>query len=103
MVFRFMRAITLNAFGTLDMTCECGVTPPPAIFALRYARVYSCSPDSSDVVAYIKISVDEKFSVMAALNIPNVDPDYGYIRLGGYFDNSQLGREGNVIKNVVLF
>ena len=102
MVFGFVRPIALNAFGTLDMARKCGMTPPPAIFALRYARVHGSSPDSSDVVTYIKTSVDEEFSIVPTLNIPNVNPDNGHVRLGGDFDNSWFERKGYVIENMVL-
>ena len=98
-----MRTITLNAFSPLDSTRKCGVTPLPAIFALGDTCVHVCSSDCSDVVTYVEASVDEKFCVLTALHIPNVDPDYGHIRLGRDFDNSWLGRKGNVIENMILF
>ena len=102
-MFRFMRTITLNAFSLLDSTHECEMTPLLAICVLEYTRVHICSSDCSDVVAYIEASVDEKFCVLTALHILNIDLDYGYIWLGRDFDDSWLGREGNVIENMILF
>jgi len=58
------------------------MTPLPAIFALGDTWVHVCSLDCSNVVAYVEASVDEKFCVLTALNIPNVDPNYGHIQLG---------------------
>jgi len=58
------------------------VTPLSAIFALGDTQVHVCSSDCSDVVAYIEAYVDEKFCVLTTLNIPDVDPNYGHIRLG---------------------
>ena len=78
-MFRFMRTITLNAFSLLDSTHECEMTPLLAICVLEYTRVHICSSDCSDVVAYIEASVDEKFCVLTALHILNIDLDYGYI------------------------
>ena len=79
------------------------MTSLPAIFALGDTWVHVCSSDCSDVVTYVEASVDEKFCVLTALHIPNVDPDYGHIRLGRDFDDSRLGRKGNVIENMILF
>jgi len=58
------------------------MTPLLAIFALGDTRVHVCSSDCSDVVAYVEASVDEEFCILTALNIPNVDPNYGHIQLG---------------------
>jgi len=55
------------------------VTPLPAIFALRDSWVHICSSDSSDVVPHVEAFIDEKFCIVAALYIPNVDPYYGHI------------------------
>jgi len=58
------------------------VTPLPAIFALGNTWVHVCSSDCSNVAAYVEASVDEKFCVLTTLNIPDVNQNYGHIRLG---------------------
>jgi len=42
--------------------------------------------------------VNKKFHLGTTLSIPNVKPDDGYIRLGGDFDDSGFGSQGNVFK-----
>jgi len=42
--------------------------------------------------------VNKKFCLGTALSVPNVKPDDGHIRLGGSFDNSGFGGQGDVFK-----
>ena len=79
------------------------MTPLPAVLALGNSRIHVCASNSRDVVAYIKASIYEHFSVFTTLDIPYVDPDYGHVQFGRDFDNSRFGRKRNIVKDVVLF
>ena len=79
------------------------MTPLPAVLALGNSRVHVCASNSRDVVAYVKTSIYEHFSIFTTLDIPYVDPDYGHVRFGRDFDNSWFGRKRNIVENVILF
>ena len=79
------------------------MTPLPAVLALGNSRVHVCASNSRDVVAYVKTSIYEHFSIFTTLDIPYVDPDYGHVRFGRDFDNSRFGCKRNIVENVILF
>jgi len=37
------------------------------------------------------------------LSVPNIDPDYGHVRLGRDFDDTRFRHKDNVVKDVVAF
>ena len=78
-MFRLVRAVTFNAFCSLDPAQKGGVTPFPAILTKRDARVHVCTSDSGDEVSYVETPVNKHFCVLTALNIPNIDPDQSHI------------------------
>jgi len=75
MMFRLVRAITFNAFCSLNPARQGGVTPFPAILAKRDARVYVCTSDGGNEVSYVEAPVNEHFRILTALNVPNVNPN----------------------------
>ena len=54
------------------------------------------------VIAHIEAPVNEKFSVFSTLNIPDVKPNDGHIRLRRDFNNSRFRYEGDVVENMIL-
>jgi len=72
MVIGFVRTIAFDAFSTLDSTRKCCVSPFPAVFALRNARVHIGSLNGRDIVANIKAPIDKHFCIIAALDIPDI-------------------------------
>jgi len=72
MVIRFVRTVAFDAFGTLDSTQKCCMSPFPAVFALRNTRVHVGSPNGRDVVANIKAPIDKRFYVIATLDVPDI-------------------------------
>jgi len=101
-MLRFVWPIAFDVFSSLNSAQKRGVTPFPAIFALGDSRIHICSSNCSDIVAYIKAPVDEKFSVLATLNIPYIDPNNGHVRFWQNLDNSRFGCKSNVVENVIL-
>jgi len=69
-----MRAIALDAFRALDSARKSGMSPFPAVLALRDPRVHVYSPDGNDVLSYIEALINEHFGIAPTLNIPYVDP-----------------------------
>ena len=102
MMLRFVRTITFDTFGLLDMTREGGVTPFPAIFALGDSRIHICSSNHYDIIAHIEAPVDKKFSILTTLYVSNIYLDDSYIRFWWDLDNSWLGCEEDIVKNMIL-
>ena len=88
MVFRFVRTIAFDAFGTLDSTWKCWVSPFPAVFALRNAGVHVGSPNGCNEAANIKAPIDKHFCVRATLDVPDIQPNNCHVRFRRYFDYS---------------
>ena len=57
-VFRFVWAVTFDAFGSLDFARECCVVLLPTVFALWNSGVHVGSSDSCDEVTDVETSVD---------------------------------------------
>jgi len=60
-VFRLVRAVTLNALRVLDSTGHCCMFPSLTIFALRDARVHVGSSNGGNKLPYIKTPVNKTF------------------------------------------
>ena len=102
MVIRFVWTIALDAFSSLNATRKGGVSPLPAILALGNSRIHVRTSNCGDVIAHIEAPVNEKFCVFSTLNIPDVEPNDGHIRLRRNFNNSQFRRKGDVVENMIL-
>ena len=102
MVFRFVWTVALDAFSSLNATQKGGVSPLPAILALENSRIHIHTSNCGDVIAHIEAPVNEKFSIFSTLNIPDVDPNNGHIRLRRDFNNSRFRHEGDVVENMIL-
>ena len=96
MMFRFVRPIAFDAFGSLDSTRECGMPPLPAIFALGDSWIHICSSNRSDIVAHIEAPVNEEFSILPALYIPNINPNNSHIGFWRDFDDPWFGCKRNI-------
>jgi len=94
--------VALDAFSSLNATRKGGVSPLPAILALGNSRIHIRTSNCDDVIAHIEAPVNEKFSVFSTLNIPDVNPNNGYIKLRRDFNNSRFRREGDVVENMIL-
>jgi len=55
-----------------------------------------------NVAFYIKASIDQPFSFASTLDVPNVEPDDGYVQLWENFDNSWSRHYDNVLKDMVV-
>jgi len=78
------------------------VSPLPAILALGNSQIHVRTSNCGDVIAHIEAPVNKKFSVFSTLNIPDVKPNNGHIRLRRDFNNSRFRREGDVVENMIL-
>jgi len=78
------------------------VSPLPAILALGNSRIHIRISNCGDVIAHIEAPVNEKFSVFSTLNITDVDPNDGHIRLRRDFNNSRFRRKGDIVENMIL-
>ena len=81
-VFSLVRAIALDTLRALDMAEHSHMFPSPAILALRDARVHVGSLHSRNKPPYIETPVNKTFNLTSALNIPDINPNNRYIRLG---------------------
>jgi len=95
-------AVALDAFSSLNAIQKGGVSPLPAILTLGNSQIHICTSNCGDVIAHIEAPVNEKFSIFPTLNIPDVYPNNGHIRLRRDFNNSRFRREGDVVENMIL-
>ena len=75
MMFRLVRAITFDAFCSLNPVRQGGVIPFPAILTKWDARVHVCTSDGGNEVSYVETPINEHFHILTTLNVPNVDPN----------------------------
>ena len=51
--------IAFSASGDMRVTTKCQVTLLPTVFTLRNFQVYVCTSNDSNVLSYIKITIDD--------------------------------------------
>jgi len=57
------------------------VTPFPALFALRNTWIHVGAPYGSDDIPHVELSVNDFFSVITILSVPNINPDNCHVQL----------------------
>jgi len=102
MVFRFVGPIVLDAFGPLDSTWECGMTPFPAVFILRNPRVYVSISNSHNEPTDIEASVNKSLGFTATLDIPYIDPNNCHVWFRRHFDDAWFEYKSNIVENLIL-
>jgi len=85
MMLCFVGSITFDALSILDSAGEGHMTPFLAIFALRYARVHIHIPYYCYKTTYIEVPVNQFFCFVTTLDVLNIDPNDGHVRLGETF------------------
>ena len=82
MILRLVRAIAPDTFGALYSAQESGMSSFLAVLTLGDSWVHVCSLDGSDVLSYIKASVDEHLGVGPTLDVPYIDLYNGHVGFG---------------------
>ena len=90
MMFRFMGTIALYTLRSLNSAWRCHMTPFLVVLTLRYFWVHICIYDDYYVAFNIEAPIDQFFSLVTALNIPNVKPDNSHVWFGGDFDYTRF-------------
>jgi len=72
----------------------------PAVLTLENARVHVYSFDHSNITSYIKISVNEVFSISTVLRVPNINPYNSHIRLRWCLNNLRTRGQNYIVKDV---
>ena len=103
MVFRLVRTIVLDILRALDLAEHSYISPLPAVFVLKDARVHVSFLNDGNILLYIKVHINKAFGLTSTLNILDIDPNNWHVRLWWYFDNSQFWSENDVVKNLILF
>ena len=75
MIFRFVRPVILDTFGSLDSIREYGVTSFPAIFTLWNPRVHVSTSNSCDEPTDIETPVNKRLGSTTTLDVPYIDPN----------------------------
>ena len=88
MIVSKMRPITFGMFWSLNLTDTCQVSPFLAIFALRNIWIHVGAPHSSNDILHIESSVNDFFSVITILSVPDINPDDCHVWLGWNLDDS---------------
>ena len=81
-MFGFVWSIAFDTMRPLEATCECGVAPLPAIFALWNAGVHISSSHRGNEVSYIEALINDSLSQRSVLRVPNINPHNSHIGLG---------------------
>jgi len=79
MIFRFVWSIALDTSQALSSASKSSMSLLSAIFTLGDSRVHICAKNSGNIVFYIKISVNQTFSIATTLDISYVQPYNCYI------------------------
>ena len=87
-VFWFVRTVTFDTLGSLNLVWKHSMTPFLAILALGNFWIHVGSLNCHNVFANIETSVDKYLGFAAALNILYVYPDDKYVWFQQNFDNS---------------
>ena len=101
-VFRFVRSITFNVLQSLDSTRHDSMSLFPTIFTLRNIGVHVSTSNDSDIPSYIKVLINEAFSLTPTLNIPDVNPNDRHNWIRRNFDNLWVWGKNNIIENLIL-
>ena len=102
-MFGFIEAFIFQAPHILKAVCEGSMTPLPAVLALWDTRIHVHPFNSSNKATNVEASIYKFFGCRSILWIPDVDPDDGYIKFRGDFDNIGLGIDVNVVEYVGSF
>ena len=78
-VFRFVRTVVFDTFGTLNSAREHRVTLFPAIFTLRYSGIHVSTSNGHNILSNVEILVDKALSPTTALDIPNINLNDRYV------------------------
>ena len=98
-----MRTITLSTFGSLNMTDFCQIPLLPTILALRDVWIHVGSSYYSNNVSNVEMSINNLFSIITILSIPNIYLDNRHVWLGRNLDNGWFWCKDNIVENVVIF
>ena len=89
-VFKFVWPITFLTLGSMYMVHISSISLFLAVLTLWYAGVHVHPSDSRNVTTYIKAPVNKALHFYTILQIPNINPDYSYVRLWICLDNPGL-------------
>ena len=67
MVFQFIRTIVLLIFYTMHTTHKCDMILLLIVLSLENIRIYIYFPNHCNVIAYIKVPINEIFCICAVL------------------------------------
>ena len=59
MMFGRLSSIVFGASGDMRVTTKCQVTPLPTAFTLGNSQIYICTSNSSNILSYIKTTIDD--------------------------------------------
>jgi len=68
-VFRLVRAITLDTLRALDLARHSHMSLSPAVFALRDTRVHVSSSNGGNILLYVEAPINKAFGLTSTLNI----------------------------------
>ena len=90
MVFSRISFIALGTSRDMRVTTKCWVTPLPTVFTLRSSQICVCTSNGSNILSYIKTTVDDVLHWRTALWILYINPNHCHVRFKGYFNDSWL-------------
>ena len=101
LVLSLMRTIVLYTPGTLNSAWKDNMFLLSTILTLQHTWIHVCSTNSGNIASNIKAPVNESFSFVTTLNVPDIQPDNNYIRLQRYSQSSLS--QSNHLCSLILF
>ena len=89
-VFEFVWPIIFLTLRSMYIVHISSISLFLTVLILWYARVHVHPSDSCNVTTYIKAPVNKALCFYTILQIPNINPDYSYVRLWRCLDNPGL-------------
>ena len=89
-MFSDVSSIALGAPRDMKSTVECHMAPFSIVLALWNARIYISTTNCHDESSNVESMVNNVLSCRTTLGVPDIHPNYCYVRFGGSFNNIQF-------------
>jgi len=101
-VLSVVRSIAFRASRCIQLACKHWVALFLTALILWNSWVHIGTMNGSIILSYIETWVDDKFGNGTVLWVPNVDPDYSWIRVRQCFDYVGFWSKSNIFEDVHL-
>ena len=101
-MFRKIRSIIPYILSSLNVANTCHMPPLPTVFALWYIWIYIHTTYCCNITSNIESTIDNSFSVLTWLGVPDIDPYNGHVRFRRHFDDARFQGKNNVVEDMIV-